>query len=45
MSPSDITKGELENEEFGGEWDIYTASKYFPARHLLITKRKRITLQ
>ena len=41
MSPSDITKGELENEEFGGEWDIYTDSKCpAPIKCLLIKKEQ-----
>lgn len=28
------------NCKFSGEWDIYTASEYFPARYLLITEEK-----
>lgn len=41
MSPSDITKGKLEKEEFGGEWDIYADSKYpAPIKCLLIKKEQ-----
>lgn len=41
MSPSDITKEELEKEEFGGEWNIYTDSKYpAPIKCLFIKKEQ-----